>query len=131
MSAWLAVAAGGALGSVARYGVNQVARHLWPDAEFPWATALVNIFGCLAIGFLAGLELAGSSTFRPPWRELLIVGILGGFTTFSTFGLETMTLIRSGQGSLAVANIAVQVVVGLAAVAAGVAAAAARGGQAP
>ena len=115
MYTWIAVAVGGALGSVARHGVNRLVHHEWPLLRFPLATALVNIVGCCAIGVLAGLVATGRLPMRTHWREFVFVGILGGFTTFSTFGLDTIMLVRSGDSSQALLNVALQVVCGLAA----------------
>ena len=116
MYTWIAVAVGGALGSVARHAVNRVVHQEWPLLRFPLATLIVNIVGCCAIGVLAGLVATGRLPMRATWREFVFVGILGGFTTFSTFGLDTITLVRSGDTSQAVLNILLQVVCGLAAV---------------
>jgi CrcB protein len=116
MSAWYAVAIGGALGSVARHAVNRMVHQEWPLLRFPLATVIVNIVGCCVIGVLAGLVATGRLPMRPNWREFVFVGILGGFTTFSTFGLETITLVRSGDGSQALLNVLLHVVCGLAAV---------------
>ena len=84
--------------------------------RFPLATLVVNIVGCCAIGVFAGLVATGRLPMRTNWREFVFVGILGGFTTFSTFGLDTITLVRSGDASQAVLNILLHVVCGLAAV---------------
>ena len=92
---WLAIAVGGALGSVARHGVNVLVHGRWPMARFPFATLIVNVAGCLIIGLLAGLIMSERLALRFYWREFLFVGILGGFTTFSTFGLDTITLART------------------------------------
>ena len=119
MSAWIAVALGGALGSVARHGVNRWVHQGWPSLRFPIATLIVNIVGCVVIGILAGLVATGRLPMRPAWREFVFVGILGGFTTFSTFGLDTIVLVRTGAAAQAVANVALHVVVGLASVYAG------------
>jgi fluoride exporter len=116
MYTWIAVAVGGALGSVARHAVNRVVPQEWPLLRLPVATLIVNIVGCWAIGVLAGLVATGRLPMRATWREFVFVGILGGFTTFSTFGLDTITLVRSGDTSQAVLNILLQVVCGLAAV---------------
>jgi CrcB protein len=116
MYTWIAVAVGGALGSLARHGVNRVVHQEWPSLRFPLATAVVNIVGCGVIGVLAGLVATGRLPMRTTWREFVFVGILGGFTTFSTFGLDTMTLLRSGAGSQAFLNVLLQVVIGLAVV---------------
>jgi CrcB protein len=116
MYAWIAVAVGGALGSVARHGVNRLVHQEWPLLRFPLATVVVNVVGCCVIGVLAGFVAAGRLPMRTNWREFVFVGILGGFTTFSTFGLDTITLVRSGDSSQALLNIVLHVVCGLAAV---------------
>ena len=108
---WIAVAIGGALGSLARHGVN----HLTQSQRFPLATMLVNLSGCFAIGVLAGLIAARRLAMPAPWREFVFVGLLGGFTTFSTFGLDTFVLARQSPASAGL-NVALQVVGGLAAV---------------
>ena len=115
MSTWIAVAIGGAIGSVARHGMNRLVHHEWPLLRFPLGTALVNIVGCCAIGVLAGLVATNRLPMGMHWREFVFVGILGGFTTFSTFGLDTIMLFRSGDSSQALLNVATQVVCGLAA----------------
>ena len=118
---WLAIAVGGALGSVARHGVNVLIHGRWPMARFPFATLIVNVAGCLIIGLLAGLIMSERLALRFYWREFLFVGILGGFTTFSTFGLDTITLARTHSISAAIWNVMAQVVIGLLAVQAGLA----------
>jgi fluoride exporter len=111
---WLLVAVGGALGAMARFGLGIVAQRVAPH-DFPYATFLINLSGCLVFGLLAGW-----SEFRAPLsaeaRAFLLVGILGGFTTFSSFGYETFQLLRDGQGALAATNAAGQVLLGVAAV---------------
>ena len=118
---WIAIAAGGALGSMARNGVNVLVHGRWPTMRFPLATAIVNIVGCLVIGLLAGLIMSERISPRLYWREFVFVGILGGFTTFSTFGLDTITLARTQSLTPAIWNVAAQVVLGLLAVQAGIA----------
>ena len=118
---WLAIAVGGALGSVARHGVNVLVHSRWPIARFPFATLIVNVAGCLIIGLLAGLIMSERLALRFYWREFLFVGILGGFTTFSTFGLDTITLARTHSMSAALWNVTAHVVIGLLAVQAGLA----------
>jgi fluoride exporter len=113
---WLAVAVGGALGSVARHGVNVLVHGRWPMARFPMATLVVNVAGCLIIGLLAGLIMSERLALRFYWREFLFVGILGGFTTFSTFGLDTITLARTHSLAAALWNVMAHVVIGLLAV---------------
>jgi fluoride exporter len=119
---WIAVAAGGALGSVARHGVNVLVQGRWPLLRFPLATLAVNVLGCFAIGLLAGLVAADKLHLRFAWREFVFVGILGGFTTFSSFGLDTLTLARSGAPAMAIVNVVLQVGIGLSAAYAGFAA---------
>ena len=119
MYPWIAVAAGGAIGSLVRHGVNRLVHQQWPLLRFPVATVLVNITGCIAIGVLAGLVATGRLPMRSPWREFTIVGILGGFTTFSTFGLDTVTLMKAGDSTQALLNVLVQVVCGVGGVYAG------------
>ena len=116
---WIAIAVGGALGSVARHGVNVLIHGRWPMARFPLATLIVNVAGCLIIGLLAGLIMSERLALRFYWREFLFVGILGGFTTFSTFGLDTITLARTHSMSAALWNVTAHVVIGLLAVQAG------------
>ena len=117
---WIAIAVGGALGSMARHGVNALVHGRWPMMRFPLATFVVNVAGCLVIGVLAGLIMSGRITPRLYWREFVFVGILGGFTTFSTFGLDTVTLARTQSMTPAVWNVIGQVALGLLAVQAGI-----------
>jgi len=91
-------------------------------ALFPAGTIVVNLIGCLVIGFFAAL-LEERSTLDPAWRIFLLVGVLGGFTTFSSFGLETMALVRAGNFGLALGNVLGSVGGGLAGVWLGAAAA--------
>lgn len=116
----LLVGAGGFLGAAARYLAGGLV-YRWVEPAFPWATLLVNVTGCFAIGALAALgEERGLS---PEARLFWMVGVLGGFTTFSTFGYETMALVREGSTAAAVLNVAGHVLAGLSAVWAGAAAA--------
>jgi CrcB protein len=115
MASWIAVALGGALGSVARHGVNHLAPGRWSGGRFPIGTAFVNLAGCLIIGLLAGLLASNRLALRSHAREFVLTGLLGGFTTFSTFGLDTFVLARGEPGAAAL-NVALQVVGGLAAV---------------
>jgi fluoride exporter len=97
MNTIIAVAVGGAIGSVLRHGVNHAAAR-WIGVGFPWGTFIVNVAGCFAMGLAAGwfLQKAGSS---PEWRAFIATGVLGGFTTFSAFSLDFAQLL--GQGYLA------------------------------
>lgn len=118
MSRWLLVGLGGLLGSMARYGLAGIVQRWVPEARFPWGTLAVNALGCGLIGLLAGLA-DGRQLMSAETRVFLSVGVLGGFTTFSTFGLETLMLSR-GVGVLsALGNVLAHVVLGLLAVWAG------------
>ncbi len=119
MTTWLWHAvwagAGGFIGSVIRFGAGAVVARYLPSASMPIATLVVNVAGCLAIGGLSGA--AESRVALPPeLRVFLVVGILGGFTTFSAFGNETMMLVRADEHGRALANVLLNVVAGLAAV---------------
>jgi len=119
---WIAVGLGGAIGSLARHGVNAAFAHL-TETTTPYATATVNILGSLVIGVLAGLMAGGKLHMTPVMRTFVFVGILGGFTTFSSFMLDTLTLGHGSEHGLAVSNVLLQVVIGSVAVFAGYAAA--------
>jgi CrcB protein len=116
MGVWIAVAVGGAVGSAARHGVNHLVHVRWLTTRFPFGTVIVNVAGCFVIGLLAGLLASNRLTLRLYWREFVFVGVLGGFTTFSTFGLDTLLLFRMHSTGHAVANVAVQVIGSLSAV---------------
>lgn len=118
MGAIGAVALGGALGSLARHGVNVALAHAFVRAV-PYATAAVNLLGSLTIGVLAGLLASGRLTMSPNMRTFVFVGLLGGFTTFSSFMLDTLTLTHTGDYTLAMSNVIGQVAIGLIAVYAG------------
>lgn len=105
------VAAGGALGTLARFGVSQWVSGFWPQHSHI-ATLLVNLIGCLLIGYLYGLFLS-----RPDipleLRAGLTVGVLGGLTTFSTFSLDTLRLLEGGQMAVAFGYLACSILGGL------------------
>src|SRR4051794_12804806 len=100
---WMAVLLGGALGSGVRHGFNiAVARLL--GSPGPYGTATVNMVGSLCIGVLAGALAAQRVSMSAPARAFVFVGILGGFTTFSSFMLDSLTLLEAGLGARAAAN---------------------------
>ena len=115
---WLAVAAGGALGSMARHGVNLYFAHVLERAT-PYATGAVNLVGSGVIGLLAALIATGRLHMSSEMRTFVFVGILGGFTTFTSIMLDTFTLGHGGDHTLAFWNVAMQTALGLAAVWAG------------
>ena len=114
---WLLVALGGALGSAARYGLTQAAG-LWLPAGFPFGTFVVNAVGCAAFGAIAGVAEA-RGLLTPELRAFWLAGVLGGFTTFSSYAFESFALARGHAWGLALINTLGQVAVGLAAVGAG------------
>jgi CrcB protein len=110
MRAWLLVAFGGAVGSMARYGLGLMVAALVGQA-FPWGTLLINVLGSLVIGASAGLVGAGGRMEGDLTIGLLVMtGLCGGFTTFSSFSLQTLTLMRSGEPIAALAYVLASVV---------------------
>ncbi len=107
---------------MARHGVNVLMNRVL-GSPLPYATAVVNITGCAIIGALAGALATGQVRMGIEMRSLVFVGVLGGFTTFSSLGLDTLSLVHQGRAGQALGNVAVQVGIGLAAVFAGYAAA--------
>lgn len=112
------IGAGGFIGAVLRYLAVLSMQVFKGKTNIPLGTLLVNVVGCLLIGFLAVLA-ENNKVISSETRNFLIVGILGAFTTFSAFGFETVNLFKSGLTFHFVANIVLQVVLGLAAVWAG------------
>lgn len=110
----LAVAAGGAVGALLRYWLS-AASHALLGTAFPYGTLVVNGVGSLAMGFFS-VFLFERVGLGPEWRAALLVGLLGAFTTFSTFSLETFHLVENGARMRAAANVAANVVLCLAAV---------------
>lgn len=111
----LYVGTGGFLGAILRFALGGAVHRLVPMSTFPWGTLAVNTLGCLLIGFLAGVA-ESRQVIGPELRLFLLIGLLGGFTTFSTFGFETVALMRSATHMQAMMNIALQVILGLFAV---------------
>lgn len=110
----LLVGTGGFCGAILRYALSGVVQRLAGSSDFPYGTLAVNVSGCLAIGLLAGIadtrQLLDAET-----RLWLLIGFLGSFTTFSTFGYETLALLRDGALLRAALNVTLQVGLGLAA----------------
>ena len=109
----LALAVAGALGTLARYGVSRWT-YAWLGDGFAFGTLAVNVLGCFLLAFLMQLALTGDLVPRT-MRLAFGVGFLGAFTTFSTFGFETMRYMDAGAWRLALANVAANLVLGLAA----------------
>ena len=108
------IAAGGGLGAVLRYVVSAWGQRLM-GGSFPLGTLLVNVTGCLVIG-LVGARLAAPHLVREELRVFLLVGLLGGYTTFSTLGWETLMELNDGETSRALANLLITNAVGVTAV---------------
>jgi fluoride exporter len=97
VTTWLAVAVGGALGSLARFWVA-AAMTMLTGPRFPWGTLLINVLGSFIIGLVAGLTAMPSRVaMHPDVRVFLMVGICGGFTTFSAFSLQSLELLQAGE----------------------------------
>ena len=97
MSTYLWIALGGALGSMARYALSSFIAATYGEV-FPWGTLVVNVSGCFVIGFFAAITGAdGRVIVSPDFRQFFMVGICGGYTTFSSFSLQTLNLLRGGD----------------------------------
>ena len=110
MNGFLLVGAGGALGAMARYGFATLVARLWPTT-FPLATLLINTIGSIAMGLFVGLMAKLLPANQEELRLFVAVGIFGGFTTFSSFSLDTIVLIERGELFQAVTYVALSVVV--------------------
>jgi CrcB protein len=107
---FLWVGLGGALGSMARLGVGLIATHLWGES-FPWGTIGINIVGSFIITFFSALSLdSGAIPIGPNARLFVIAGVCGGFTTFSSFSLQTVALARTGAFDRAGLNVLLSVI---------------------
>lgn len=104
----IGIALGGALGSVLRFYLSRQVNQ-WTGTNFPYGTLLVNVVGCFLIGVLSVL-LVERLTISPQWRAALLIGFLGGFTTFSSFSLDTFTLYEQGNNVAASLNIGLSLV---------------------
>ena len=119
LTEYAAVAIGGAVGSMLRCGIANAIEHRTVGA-FPWGTVVVNVVGSFIIGFLFVFTIDhGRFALSPMWRNLIFTGLLGGFTTFSTFSVQTIALVKFGQPALALWNVLGSVATCLAACAAG------------
>lgn len=118
MNQILFVGIGGAVGSILRYLVSGYVQDWTKSITFPFGTLAVNVLGCLAIGILSQLS-DDRGIFTPETRALILIGVLGGFTTFSTFANESMNLFRDGENLIGFLNVAASVALGLGAVIAG------------
>jgi CrcB protein len=114
MAKWLIVGVGSFLGGIARYGLSGLV-HRYTGPFFPYGTLAVNVVGCFFIGVVLHL-VEDRSALGPDARLFVAVGLLGGFTTFSAFGYETVELLRSNELRLALLNVTANVVLGLLAV---------------
>jgi CrcB protein len=123
VTTYLWIAVGGALGSVARYWMTNLVA-AWTGPSFPWGTIAINVIGSFVIGLVAyGTAPVGRMPISFGVRAFLLVGICGGYTTFSSFSLQTLELMRAGHWFEASANVLLSVALCLAAVWAGYAAA--------
>ena len=109
------VGLGGFAGSILRYWFSTLVQNFFARASFPAGTLFVNVVGCLLIGFLS--QFADSrGTFSAETRSLVFIGLMGGFTTFSTFSNESIDLLRTGQSAAAMVNLGMHLLLGLGAV---------------
>lgn len=107
--AW--IAAGGAIGTIARYWINLMFTARFGEA-LPWGTIFINISGSFIIGLFAALtETGGRLPVPPEIRNFMLVGLCGGYTTFSSFSLQTLALIQTGEPGRALANVLLSVTV--------------------
>ncbi len=114
---WVAI--GGAVGSVSRFWLTEASAK-WSGTEFPWGTVIANVTGSFLIGLIAALPVLGSrDVLGPMGRQFLMVGVLGGYTTFSAFSLQTLTMLQHGHVAKAMLNVGGSVALCLVAVAIG------------
>ncbi len=113
------VMGGGAVGALARYQLGRFAGHMLPSAHWPWGTFAANVLGGFVMGLLAGWLARFGSASNEALRLLLAVGLLGGFTTFSSFSLETVLMIKRGQLVLAMSYAVLSVIASVGALALG------------
>jgi CrcB protein len=112
MNPYLLVAVGGALGSMARYGTGVLVGKAW-TASFPLATMLINIAGSLAMGLFIGWLARTTPSWQADARLFVAVGIFGGFTTFSSFSLDTISMLERGEIGPALLYVLASVIIGI------------------
>jgi CrcB protein len=118
MNPYLLVAIGGALGSMARYGTGVLVGKAW-SASFPLGTMLINIVGSLTMGLFIGYLVRTTPAWQADARLFVAVGVLGGFTTFSSFSLDAVSMLERGELGLALFYVLGSVIIGIAALFAG------------
>ena len=101
---YVLIGLGGALGSMARHGLNHLIHQRQLSSTFPLGIFAINVLGSFLIGLLAGAVASGRWSLSFEGRTFLVVGVLGGFTTFSSFSLDTLALMREGQMAQALTN---------------------------
>jgi len=111
MKQLLVIGLGGFVGALLRYGLSTFTQTALRNVNFPYGTLVVNLLGCFLIGLLSAL--AELRPVPPELRAFLLIGLLGAFTTFSTFSNESLNLLRGGENGLCLINIGVQVIAGL------------------
>jgi fluoride exporter len=116
---WLLVGIGGAIGSMARHGLNQLIHQRALSSTFPIGIFTINVLGSILVGAVGGIIASGRWSVPYDSRAFVIVGLLGGFTTFSSFSFDTLALARDGHFQQAAWNVVGQVVLSLVGVAAG------------
>jgi fluoride exporter len=115
MTNLLWVGCGGFIGSICRYSLNGLIQRFLTQPWLPYGTLVINLLGCFLIGLLSGLSEM-RQFLSPEFRLMVFIGLLGGFTTFSTFGYESYGLAKNGDFSATLFNIAIHVIFGLFAV---------------
>jgi CrcB protein len=118
MNPYLLVAIGGALGSMARYGTGVLVGKAW-SASFPLGTMLINIVGSVAMGLFIGYLVRTTPAWQADARLFVAIGVLGGFTTFSSFSLDAVSMLERGELGLALFYVLGSVIIGIAALFAG------------
>ena len=106
------VGVGGFIGAIFRYGLSGFVQRSAVIVAFPYGTLVVNMLGCLLIGITVGF-IDSRQIINPEFRSFVLVGVLGGFTTYSTFGMETFVLLRDADFLRAAGNVLIHIVLGL------------------